>query len=43
MKEHAATLPHDQRKVFAEQVAIQFWKAIRGDDDEIADLDIEGE
>ncbi|XP_014677268.1 PREDICTED: alpha- and gamma-adaptin-binding protein p34-like [Priapulus caudatus] len=43
MKEHAATLPHDQRKVFAEQVAIQFWRAIGGAEDEIDQLDIEDE
>ncbi|XP_046861615.1 alpha- and gamma-adaptin-binding protein p34-like [Xenia sp. Carnegie-2017] len=39
MKEKAEKLPHLQRKAYAEQVAVAFWKAIGGDDDEIEDLD----
>lgn len=39
MKDHAATLPHDERKSYAEQVAVAFWKAMGGDDEEISGLD----
>uniref|UniRef100_A0A8C6XM97 Alpha and gamma adaptin binding protein n=1 Tax=Naja naja TaxID=35670 RepID=A0A8C6XM97_NAJNA len=38
MKEKAATLPHEQRKLHAEKVAKAFWMAIRGDQDEIEGL-----
>jgi len=39
MKDHAATLPDSQRKSYAEQVALAFWKAMGGDDDEVLGLD----
>ena len=39
VSERADDLPLDQRKAYAEQVALQFWKAIGGDEDEIAGLD----
>ncbi|XP_056664683.1 alpha- and gamma-adaptin-binding protein p34 isoform X3 [Monodelphis domestica] len=35
MKDKAATLPHEQRKLHAEKVAKAFWMAIGGDRDEI--------
>ncbi|XP_071964050.1 alpha- and gamma-adaptin-binding protein p34-like [Antedon mediterranea] len=35
MKEKANSLPAEQRKKYAENVAIAFWKAIGGDEDEI--------
>ncbi|XP_055983214.1 alpha- and gamma-adaptin-binding protein p34 [Sorex fumeus] len=38
MKDKAATLPHEQRKVHAEKVATAFWMAIGGDRDEIEGL-----
>ncbi|XP_010361916.1 alpha- and gamma-adaptin-binding protein p34 isoform X1 [Rhinopithecus roxellana] len=38
MKDKAATLPHEQRKVHAEKVAKAFWMAIGGDRDEIEGL-----
>ncbi|XP_023568470.1 alpha- and gamma-adaptin-binding protein p34 isoform X2 [Octodon degus] len=38
MKDKAATLPHEQRKLHAEKVAKAFWMAIGGDRDEIAGL-----
>ncbi|XP_053129201.1 alpha- and gamma-adaptin-binding protein p34 [Hemicordylus capensis] len=38
MKEKAATLPHEQRKLHAEKVAKAFWMAIGGDRDEIEGL-----
>uniref|UniRef100_A0A670ZI08 Alpha and gamma adaptin binding protein n=2 Tax=Pseudonaja textilis TaxID=8673 RepID=A0A670ZI08_PSETE len=38
MKEKAAILPHEQRKLHAEKVAKAFWMAIRGDQDEIEGL-----
>ncbi|XP_026264608.1 alpha- and gamma-adaptin-binding protein p34 isoform X3 [Urocitellus parryii] len=37
MKDKAATLPHEQRKLHAEKVAKAFWMAIGGDRDEIED------
>lgn len=39
MKEHAATLPSNQRKLAAEQLVTAFWKAMGGDPTEISDLD----
>ncbi|XP_033230455.1 alpha- and gamma-adaptin-binding protein p34-like [Belonocnema kinseyi] len=39
MKEHAASLPTNQRKVAAEQLVTAFWKAMGGDPSEISDLD----
>lgn len=39
MKDHAATLPDSERKSYAEQVALAFWKAMGGDDDEVLGLD----
>ncbi|XP_043470497.1 alpha- and gamma-adaptin-binding protein p34-like [Leptopilina heterotoma] len=39
MKEHAATLPTNQRKLAAEQLVTAFWKAMGGDPAEISDLD----
>ncbi|XP_053321460.1 alpha- and gamma-adaptin-binding protein p34 [Spea bombifrons] len=38
MKDKAATLPHEQRKLHAEKVAKAFWMAIGGDEDEIEGL-----
>ncbi|XP_066491478.1 alpha- and gamma-adaptin-binding protein p34 isoform X2 [Tiliqua scincoides] len=38
MKEKAATLPHEQRKLHAEKVTKAFWMAIGGDRDEIEGL-----
>ncbi|CAH1796246.1 unnamed protein product [Owenia fusiformis] len=38
MKDHADTLPLDQRKAYAEKVALSFWRAIGGDEDEIEGL-----
>ncbi|XP_072258701.1 alpha- and gamma-adaptin-binding protein p34 [Pyxicephalus adspersus] len=35
MKDKAATMPHEQRKLHAEKVAKAFWMAIGGDRDEI--------
>ncbi|XP_046549922.1 alpha- and gamma-adaptin-binding protein p34-like [Haliotis rubra] len=39
MKEKAEVMPMDQRKAYAEKIAVSFWKAIGGDDDEIQGLD----
>ncbi|XP_022104699.1 alpha- and gamma-adaptin-binding protein p34-like [Acanthaster planci] len=39
MKERAAGLSGEERKKYAEKVAISFWKALGGDDDEIDGLD----
>ena len=36
--EKADCLPPSERKAYAEQVAISFWKAIGGDEDEIGGL-----
>ncbi|KAK3097520.1 hypothetical protein FSP39_010401 [Pinctada imbricata] len=38
MKEKAESLPPDQRKKYAEHVALSFWKAMGGDEDEIEGL-----
>uniref|UniRef100_A0A8C5PD50 Alpha and gamma adaptin binding protein n=1 Tax=Leptobrachium leishanense TaxID=445787 RepID=A0A8C5PD50_9ANUR len=38
MKDKAASLPHEQRKLHAEKVAKAFWMAIGGDQDEIEGL-----
>ncbi|XP_064619514.1 alpha- and gamma-adaptin-binding protein p34-like [Lineus longissimus] len=38
MKDKAETLPPDERKAYAEKVAISFWKAIGGNEDEIGGL-----
>ncbi|KAF7239560.1 Alpha- and gamma-adaptin-binding protein p34 [Varanus komodoensis] len=38
MKEKAAALPHEQRKLHAEKVAKAFWMAIGGDRDELEGL-----
>nr|XP_053630676.1 alpha- and gamma-adaptin-binding protein p34-like isoform X2 [Cherax quadricarinatus] len=35
LKRTAATLPPDQRRDYAEKVAVAFWRAIGGDDDEV--------
>lgn len=43
MKDKAATLPHEQRKLHAEKVAKAFWMAIGGDQDEIEGLSSEEE
>jgi hypothetical protein len=37
VKEQAASMPSDQRKMCAEQVVKAFWNAIGGDEDEIFD------
>ncbi|XP_054713923.1 alpha- and gamma-adaptin-binding protein p34-like [Uloborus diversus] len=39
MKERAEGLTGDSRKKYAEEVAIAFWKAMGGDEDEIEGLD----
>lgn len=39
MKEHAASLPSNQRRVAAEQLVTAFWKAMGGDPSEVDDLD----
>lgn len=41
MKDKAATLPHEQRKMHAEKVAKAFWMAIEGDRDETEGLSSE--
>ena len=38
MKETAQSLPSEERKQYAEKVAIAFWRALGGEEDEIADL-----
>ncbi len=38
MKLHASSLPDDQRREYAEKMAIAFWKAMGQDDDEISGL-----
>ncbi|KAK6179780.1 hypothetical protein SNE40_012062 [Patella caerulea] len=38
MKDKADSMPMGDRKVYAEKIAISFWNAIGGDDDEIAGL-----
>lgn len=38
MKERASHLPPEERKKYAEQVAVAFWRAIGGDEDEIGNL-----
>ncbi|XP_018408332.1 PREDICTED: alpha- and gamma-adaptin-binding protein p34 [Nanorana parkeri] len=43
MKDKAATLPHEQRKLHAEKVAKAFWMAIGGDRDEIEGISSEDE
>ncbi|XP_021063122.1 alpha- and gamma-adaptin-binding protein p34 isoform X3 [Mus pahari] len=43
MKDKAATLPHEQRKLHAEKVAKAFWMAIGGDRDEIEGLSSDDE
>ncbi|XP_060606643.1 alpha- and gamma-adaptin-binding protein p34-like [Ruditapes philippinarum] len=42
MKEKANNLPLQERKKYAENVAIAFWRAMGGDEDEIGDLDSDG-
>ncbi|RUS81543.1 hypothetical protein EGW08_010713 [Elysia chlorotica] len=39
MKDRAENLTPDERKKYAEKVALSFWNAIGGDEDEIGDLD----
>ncbi|XP_015515245.2 alpha- and gamma-adaptin-binding protein p34 [Neodiprion lecontei] len=39
MKEHAATLPENQRRAAAEELVTAFWKAMGGDPEEIDGLD----
>ena len=41
LKQTAAGLPTDQRKDYAEKVAVAFWKAMGGDDDEVGGFDSE--
>jgi len=38
MKETAASLPPDQRKAYAEKMTMAFWRAIGGDENEIAGI-----
>ena len=35
LSEHAQSLPHEERKEYAEKVVMAFWNAIGGDEDEI--------
>lgn len=37
MKEHAALLPTNQRRIAAEQLVTAFWKAMGGDPSEMED------
>lgn len=37
MKEHAASLPTNERRIAAEQLVTAFWKAMGGDPSEIDD------
>ena len=41
MKDNAASMPSDQRKIVAEQVVTAFWKAIGGNDSEIEESSLE--
>lgn len=41
LKEKAKNLPPEERKAYAEKVVLAFWKAMGGDEDEIAGLDSE--
>lgn len=43
MKEKAHHLPHNQRKEYAEKMAVSFWKAVGGDIDDIDGLSDEEE
>lgn len=38
MKESVQSLPPNERKAHAEQVVTAFWKAIGGDEEELAEL-----
>lgn len=38
MKDKAANLPDQDRKAYAEKVAISFWRAMGGDEEEIEGL-----
>lgn len=35
--EHAESLPHEERKSYAERVVMAFWNAIGGDEEEMAE------
>ena len=35
LSEHAQSLPHEERKEYAEKVVMAFWNAIGGDEDEV--------
>lgn len=39
MKEHAASMPSNQRRQAAEQLVTAFWKAIGGDPSEVDDIE----
>ncbi|GFO24444.1 alpha- and gamma-adaptin-binding protein p34-like [Plakobranchus ocellatus] len=43
MKDRAENMPSNERKRYAEKVAISFWNAIGGDEDEIGDLDADSD
>ncbi|GFS10088.1 alpha- and gamma-adaptin-binding protein p34-like [Elysia marginata] len=43
MKDRAENLAPDERKKYAEKVAISFWNAIGGDEDELGDLDADSD
>lgn len=43
LKRTAAGLPPDQRRDFAENVAVAFWRAMGGDEDEVTGLDSDGD
>ena len=35
LSDHAESLPHEERKQYAEKVVMAFWNAIGGDEDEV--------
>lgn len=39
LKRTAASLPPEQRRDYAEKVAVAFWRAMGGDEDEVNDCD----
>ena len=43
MKQKAQDLPPEERKTYAEKMAIAFWRSIGGNEDEIAGLDSDEE
>lgn len=39
LKRTAASLPLDQRRDYAEKMAVAFWRAMGGDEDEVSGFD----